>query len=153
MFQTPGGTLLMAWSNQATTARRLVLPVCGDPSARGVGFTVDDANRVLADNSARLFEVYWAALRCGLVLTAVNHHLTPAEVEKGCDTVIAGFADVPDDGDISYRVGWLSFPPDNTAWELGDRAVRCFLWNNGETMTGSYRKAGPGKLRIHYTYR
>src|SRR6185312_1787889 len=31
-------------------------------------------------NSARVFEVYWAALRSGLMLTAVNHHLTPAEV-------------------------------------------------------------------------
>ena len=35
---------------------------------------------LLADNSARVFEVYWAALRCGLMLTAVNHHLTPTEV-------------------------------------------------------------------------
>ena len=34
----------------------------------------------MADNSARVFEVYWAALRCGLMLTAVNHHLTAAEV-------------------------------------------------------------------------
>ena len=44
------------------------------------GLAPGDGVALLADNSARLFEVYWAALRCGLVLTAVNHHLTPAEV-------------------------------------------------------------------------
>jgi long-chain acyl-CoA synthetase len=44
------------------------------------GLAPGDGIALLADNSARLFEVYWAALRCGLVLTAVNHHLTAAEV-------------------------------------------------------------------------
>src|SRR5690348_6321875 len=44
------------------------------------GLAPGDGVALLADNSARLFEVYWAALRCGLVLSAVNHHLTPAEV-------------------------------------------------------------------------
>ena len=44
------------------------------------GLRPGDGIALLADNSARVFEVYWAALRCGLMLTAVNHHLTPSEV-------------------------------------------------------------------------
>jgi hypothetical protein len=76
--------------------------------------------------------------------------ITAAELEKGCGTAIAKFTGVPDDGDVQYRVGWLGFPPDDTAWRLGDRAIRCFLWLNGEPMTGSYRNAGTTKLKIQY---
>jgi hypothetical protein len=77
--------------------------------------------------------------------------LTTRELEKGCDATIAKFAGIPADGTVANRVGWLGFPPDDTAWDLGDHAVRCFLWLNGEQMTGSYRNAGRGKLKIHYT--
>jgi len=35
---------------------------------------------VLSDNVPTVFEVYWAALRSGLYITAVNTHLTPSEV-------------------------------------------------------------------------
>ena len=74
-------------------------------------------------------------------------------VEKGCDATIATFAGIPDDDTVTNRVGWLGFPPDDTSWAAGDHAVRCFLWLNGETMTGSYRDAGRAKLKIHYTTR
>ena len=76
--------------------------------------------------------------------------LTAAELERGCGTAIAKFTRIPDDNNVQYRVGWLGFPPDDTAWQLGDRAVRCFLWLNGEPMTGSYRNAGSKKLKIQY---
>jgi hypothetical protein len=79
--------------------------------------------------------------------------LTSAELRKGCGAAIARFTRIPDDGTLVNRVGWLGFPPDDTAWQLGDRAVRCFLWLDGAPMTGSYRNAGPGKLKIQYVYR
>ncbi|MBM2623360.1 septum formation family protein [Actinoplanes sp. LDG1-06] len=79
--------------------------------------------------------------------------LTSGELEKGCDATIARFAGLPNDGTVRNRVGWLGFPPDGTSWKLGDRAVRCFLWLNGERMTGTYKNAGPRKLKIHYIYR
>ncbi len=44
------------------------------------GMRPGDGIALLADNSAWVFEVYWATQRCGLMLTAVNHHLTPTEV-------------------------------------------------------------------------
>jgi len=75
------------------------------------------------------------------------------EVAKGCDRAIAAFTGLPDDASLPSRVGWLGFPPDDTAWQMGDRSIRCFLWLDGERMTGSYRGAGPGKLKIHYASR
>ena len=76
--------------------------------------------------------------------------VSDARMEQGCHTAIARFAGLPDDADVRHRVGWLGLPPDDAAWRLGDRAIRCFLWLNGEPMTGSYRDAGPAKLPIHY---
>jgi hypothetical protein len=91
----------------------------------------------------------------GLWLTkfSSSSQLTSDAMAKGCDATIAGFAAIPNNNDIESRVGWLGFPPDDTAWGLGDHSVRCFLWLNGEKMTGSYRNAGTGKLKIHYVYR
>jgi len=68
----------------------------------------------------------------------------------GCDRAIATFTGLPGDNTLESRIGWLGFPPDDTAWQMGDRAIRCFLWLNGEKMTGSYKNAGKGKLKIHY---
>ena len=79
--------------------------------------------------------------------------LTSAELQKGCHAAIAEFTGIPNDGTVRNRVGWLGFPPDDASWKLGDRAIRCFLWLNGEKMTGSYRNAGTRKLKIHYVYR
>ncbi|MGZ4569333.1 MAG: acyl-CoA synthetase [Blastococcus sp.] len=44
------------------------------------GLRPGDVVALLTDNDLRAFEVYWAALRSGLYVTAVNHHLRPAEV-------------------------------------------------------------------------
>lgn len=77
--------------------------------------------------------------------------LTTDAVEKGCDALIAKFTAVPNDSHIRARTGWLGFPPDSTSWTSGDHGVRCFMWLDGEKMTGSYKNAGTGKLKIHYT--
>jgi long-chain acyl-CoA synthetase len=44
------------------------------------GLRPGDAVALLTENSLRAFEVYWAAVRSGLYITAVNHHLKPDEV-------------------------------------------------------------------------
>lgn len=73
--------VIMAGSGSALTYRELE-----EGSARLARYLVDrglrrgDVVALLADNSPRVYEVYWAAQRAGLYLTAVNHHLTPAEV-------------------------------------------------------------------------
>lgn len=84
---------------------------------------------------------------------AKSADLSSDEVARGCDRAIATFTGLADDSSLPSRVGWLGFPPDDTAWQMGDRSIRCFLWLNGEKMTGSYRGAGPGKLKIHYASR
>ncbi|OAA27705.1 fatty-acyl-CoA synthase [Frankia sp. EI5c] len=44
------------------------------------GFRRGDHIALLTDNSPRAFEVYWAAARSGLYLTAVNSHLSADEI-------------------------------------------------------------------------
>jgi long-chain acyl-CoA synthetase len=44
------------------------------------GLRRGDTVALLSNNDLRCFEVYWAAMRSGLYLTAVNHHLAPDEV-------------------------------------------------------------------------
>ena len=46
---------------------------------REQGLTTGDHIAILAENHPRYFEVYWAALRSGLYLTAVNRYLSPEE--------------------------------------------------------------------------
>jgi long-chain acyl-CoA synthetase len=47
---------------------------------REAGLRPGDAVALLTENSLRAFEVYWAAMRSGLYITAINYHLTPDEV-------------------------------------------------------------------------
>jgi long-chain acyl-CoA synthetase len=44
------------------------------------GLRPGDVLALLTDNDLRAFEVYWAAMRSGLYLTAINHHLSADEV-------------------------------------------------------------------------
>lgn len=44
-----------------------------------LGLRRGDHLAVLATNTARVFDIYWAAMRSGLYVTMVNWHLTPAE--------------------------------------------------------------------------
>ncbi|MBI5738247.1 acyl-CoA synthetase [Mycobacterium adipatum] len=43
------------------------------------GLRRGDAIAILADNTAEVFVIYWAAMRSGLYVTAVNHHLSAPE--------------------------------------------------------------------------
>src|SRR4051812_16023135 len=47
---------------------------------RGLGLKRGDVIAMVSDNDARVFDVYWAAQRSGLYVTAVNHHLAGEEV-------------------------------------------------------------------------
>jgi long-chain acyl-CoA synthetase len=73
--------VVMAGTGEILTYREL-----DERSARFARFLHDQGLRrgdhvaLLTDNDAKAFEVYWAALRSGLYITAVNRHLAPAEV-------------------------------------------------------------------------
>jgi long-chain acyl-CoA synthetase len=87
--------VVMAGSGKTVTYREL-----DDNSARlasalrALGLRPGDAIAIISDNSAEAFEVYWAALRSGLYITAVNWHLAPEEAayilrDSGAQVVIA----------------------------------------------------------------
>jgi len=73
--------VVMAGSGASLTYRELE-----EGSARLARFLVEhglkrgDGIALLADNSPRVYEVYWAAQRSGLLITVVNRHLTAPEV-------------------------------------------------------------------------
>ncbi|GAC68741.1 AMP-binding protein [Gordonia soli] len=46
-----------------------------------LGLRPGDTIAMISTNDLRLFDVYWAALRSGLYVTAINSHLTAAEVD------------------------------------------------------------------------
>jgi len=72
--------VVMAGSGKTLTYRGL-----DDNSARlasalhALGVRPGDVIALISDNSAEAFEVYWAALRSGLYITAVNWHLAAEE--------------------------------------------------------------------------
>jgi long-chain acyl-CoA synthetase len=73
--------VVMAGSGQTLTYREL--DVRSTRLARFLhdrGLRRGDHIALLTDNNPTAFEVYWAALRSGLYITAVNRHLAPAEV-------------------------------------------------------------------------
>lgn len=84
----------------AGTGRVLTYGQLEDNSARlaaalhGLGLRKGDVIALLSDNTAEAFEIYWAALRSGLYITAVNWHLAPDEAayilaDSGAQVAIA----------------------------------------------------------------
>ena len=69
---------------------------------------------------------------------------------KGCRTVIARYTGVPDDGNMQYRTGWISYNPTEGEWSQGERGVRCFLWFDDKQVSRSLKGAGPAALPIRY---
>jgi hypothetical protein len=119
---------------------------CANPRIEGDSVTEMHPAACAASHTAEFAGLFATTRR-------TSSALTTDDLAGGCGSAIAKFAALPDDGDLASRVGWLGFPPDDAAWAMGDRAIRCFLWLNGEKMKGSYRNAGPGKLKIHYVRR
>lgn len=68
----------------------------------------------------------------------------------GCRTLIADYADVPDDKDLQYRAGVISLPGGEDVWALGDRGVRCYLWVDGAELTSSLKGRGTKSLPVQY---
>src|SRR5690349_5167066 len=84
--------VIMAGSGRTITYREL------DDSSRqlavalhDLGLRQGDVVAMLSDNQADCLVVYWAALRSGLYLTAINHHLTADEaayIAGDCDASV-----------------------------------------------------------------
>ncbi|MFR9776200.1 septum formation family protein [Micromonospora sp. MS34] len=70
------------------------------------------------------------------------------QAHRRCMTLIAAFANVPDNDELQYRAGSIFYPPSQREWEEGDRGVRCFLWSDDRKLTRSMRGVGPQGLPI-----
>lgn len=63
----------------------------------------------------------------------------------GCAPVVAAFANVPNDADLSFRVGWISSPFTEIEWGLGNRGVRCYA-HSADPLTKSIKGIGAAGL-------
>ncbi|RPA66220.1 acyl-CoA synthetase [Gordonia oryzae] len=70
---------------RASTSEQLTYRELDENSTRlanhlqSLGLKPGDAIAVVSENDLHIFEVYWAALRSGMYVTAINHHLTAEE--------------------------------------------------------------------------
>ncbi|ORB30327.1 acyl-CoA synthetase [Mycolicibacterium parafortuitum] len=72
--------IIMAGSGAVTTYAELERRSATVASAlHGLGLRRGDVIALVSDNAAPAFEIYWAAIRSGLYITAVNWHLAPDE--------------------------------------------------------------------------
>ncbi|MCX8497054.1 MAG: acyl-CoA synthetase [Akkermansiaceae bacterium] len=67
---------------------------------RSIGLRRGDVIALIADNDARVFDIYWAAQRTGLYLTAVNYRLRADEIQYILENSGARVAFV---GDVSQE--------------------------------------------------
>ncbi|WP_406691419.1 acyl-CoA synthetase [Saccharopolyspora sp. ID03-671] len=96
--------LIMAGSGEVLTYRELddrSLRLAN--SLREAGLTKGDVVAVLSDNNLHAYEVYWAAVRSGMYVCAVNNHLQPDEVayivnDSGASAMVvsAGLGELPE---------------------------------------------------------
>jgi putative regulator of septum formation len=69
-------------------------------------------------------------------------------VYDGCREQVAGYVDVPNDGDLIYRTGTIADWMSEQDWVAGDRAFRCYLWLPDAELTTSLADAGEDALPI-----
>lgn len=96
---------------------------------RGAGLKPGDVVAVLCHNDPRVFDVYWAAMRCGLYITALNHHLTDDELtyilkDSGAGALIASSSCAPV---VERLVAAVSVP---TALAWGGRVEGCGVYED-----------------------
>lgn len=65
---------------------------------------------------------------------------------RECLKLIAGFVGVAGAAKLPRGTGSSYWLPDGEDWEAGDHSVRCFLWIDGGTVTGSLRDGGTERL-------
>ncbi|WP_067802049.1 acyl-CoA synthetase [Nocardia beijingensis] len=99
------------------------------------GLRRGDHVALLSGNDPKIYEVYWAALRTGLYITAVNRHLSPSEISyivNDCGAraliVSAGLADaaeqiVPETPAVEIRLAFGGHVPGYKSYEEATAAA------------------------------
>jgi hypothetical protein len=63
----------------------------------------------------------------------------------GCAQVVATYAGVPNDADLTYRIGWYAAGFGEYSWNEGNRGVRCY-GISADTLTRAIKGVGPSGL-------
>ena len=63
----------------------------------------------------------------------------------GCAPVIAAYAKVPNDSELTFRIGWISSPFSEVEWGLGNHGVRCYA-HKATNLTKSIKGVGAAGL-------
>ncbi|MFI2280306.1 acyl-CoA synthetase [Nocardia beijingensis] len=99
------------------------------------GLRRGDHVALLSGNDPKIYEVYWAALRTGLYITAVNRHLSPSEISYIVDDcgaraliVSAGLTDaaeqiVPETPAVEIRLAFGGHVPGYKSYEEATAAA------------------------------
>lgn len=66
----------------------------------------------------------------------------PEAAHKSCLALVARYAKVPNNRELTYRLGTIFYNPSEDEWEDGERGIQCFAWFDGTDMTRSIRGAG-----------
>ncbi|GAA4453296.1 septum formation family protein [Phytohabitans houttuyneae] len=66
----------------------------------------------------------------------------------GCGGVLAAFAKLPNDRNLTYRVGTTYGVVSEEEWRSGDRGIKCYLWMYDREVRRSMKGAGPGVLPV-----
>ncbi|MFC3501928.1 septum formation family protein [Micromonospora krabiensis] len=70
------------------------------------------------------------------------------DTHKACRKLLAGYAKVPNDGNLQYRAGTIFYHPFEQEWRNGNRGVQCFLWVSDRNLTRSMKGAGSKGLPV-----
>ncbi|MDL9946075.1 acyl-CoA synthetase [Gordonia sp. ABSL11-1] len=85
-----------------------------------LGLRPGDTIAMISQNDLHMFEVYWAALRSGLYVTAINHHLTAPETDyilTDCNAkVVFASASVADAVATTADIPALAAPGRRLVW-------------------------------------
>lgn len=85
-----------------------------------LGLRPGDTVAIVSDNDLRIFDAYWAAVRSGMYVTAVNHHLTAGEVNfilGDCQAqALFASANVADAVGAAHELDGLADPARRIVW-------------------------------------
>jgi hypothetical protein len=69
-------------------------------------------------------------------------------IHRGCRSAVAEYVEVPDDADLRFRAGTITYVIEESDWDAGDRGFRCFLWLEEREVSESLEDAGTRGLPV-----
>lgn len=75
---------------------------------------------------------------------------SPNKAHEACRKLVAAYVKVPNDSNLQYRTGTITYRPSEEEWKTGERGVQCFLWLSQRELTRSLKGAGTKGLPINY---